>query len=526
MTENILFYSDCRMLSKPFRIISLFMLPLCVQMVHAQGESERLLPEGLGFSNHLEYAYDWEKKIEILENWLNLDYRHRIFSAGLRFEVFQPNDPNPAIHRGKEKYADIAFKYIGAEVGSHDEGADLTVGNYYVLFGRGMVVRLWEDRVLRVDNNLLGLKMGGRYAGFNLRALSGSIENSVAERIDLLHAVDLEYRGPRWLRAGGTFALNQPEDETASPTRMASVRLQPSIWNFDFYGEYAIKQNNDIKQSVFGGEENIVGQGIYLNANFFLGSFSLSAEYKLYDNIAFLTSDRTAFYNAPPAVQRDYSYILLNRHPMSLDPNNEEGYQVEANYNIGDATGFIVSYSHTKSLGSDSYYQRIIGSQNEPQDLLHDAYGQAEHMWGDALLTRLAFGYREERVTNTKSLTPILETRIDLGRRHALRVILEHQQVIDRTTHEQYLDDVLVLELTRSPNLSLSLVGELETREPEAGKTERKYWLFGSLGFRIGDHTDASVLVGSRQAGNICIGGVCRYEPELRGVELRLLTRF
>ena len=115
------------MLSKPFRIISLFMLPLCVQMVHAQGESERLLPEGLGFSNHLEYAYDWEKKIEILENWLNLDYRHRIFSAGLRFEVFQPNDPNPAIHRGKEKYADIAFKYIGAEVGSHDEGADLTV---------------------------------------------------------------------------------------------------------------------------------------------------------------------------------------------------------------------------------------------------------------------------------------------------------------------------------------------------------------------------------------------------------------
>ena len=89
VTENILFYSDCRMLSKPFRIISLFMLPLCVQMVHAQGESERLLPEGLGFSNHLEYAYDWEKKIEILENWLNLDYRHRIFSAGLRFEVFQ-----------------------------------------------------------------------------------------------------------------------------------------------------------------------------------------------------------------------------------------------------------------------------------------------------------------------------------------------------------------------------------------------------------------------------------------------------
>jgi hypothetical protein len=32
-------------------------------------------------------------------------------------------------------------------------------------------------------------------------------------------------------------------------------------------------------------------------------------------------------------------------------------------------------------------------------------------------------------------------------------------------------------------------------------------------------------LVGSRQAGNICIGGVCRYEPEFRGIELKMNTR-
>jgi len=502
------------------------MLPMCVQMVRAQDASEPLLPEGLGLSNHLEYSYDWEKRLEILENWLNLDYRHKIFSAGLRFEVFQPNDPNPAINRGKEKYADIAFKYIGAEVGSSEEGADLTVGNYYVLFGRGMVVRLWEDRILRVDNNLLGLKVGGRYGGFNLRALSGSIENAQAERIDLLHAVDLEYRGSRWLRAGGTFALNQPEDRASAPTRMAAIRLQSSIWNVDLYGEYVIKQNSDIKQNVFGGEENIAGEGIYLNASFFLGSFSVSAEYKKYDNIAFLASDGTAFYNTPPALQRDYSYLLLNRHPMPLDANNEQGYQLEANYSLGDATSFIASYSDTKSLGSDAYYQRIIGSQIDPQDLLRDVYGQADHLWGDDLLTRMAFGYREERVTNTKSLTPILETRIDLDERHALRVILEHQHVTDRTTQEEYLDDVLLLELTSSPNLSFSLVGEMVTQEPEAGRTDRRYWLFGRLGFKVGDHTDGSILVGSRQAGNICIGGVCRYEPELRGVELRLLTRF
>jgi hypothetical protein len=507
-------------------ILPLLMLLLWVLTGHAQEESGRLLPEGLGLGNHLEYSYDWEKKQEILENWLNLDYRYKILSAGIRFDIFQPNDPNPAVSRGKEKYADIAFKYIGAEVGSGEEGADLTVGNYYVLFGRGMVVRLWEDRLLRVDNNLLGLKVGGRYAGFSLRALSGTIENSIAERIDLLHAVDLEYRGTAWLRAGGTFALNQPEDKTSAPTRVAAFRLQSTIWNVDLYGEYALKQNSDVTESAFQGEESIVGEGLYLNADVSLGSFSLSAEYKHYDNIAFLASDGTAFYNSPPAVQRDYSYILLNRHPAPLDANNEDGYQVEADYSLGDATSFIASYSFAKSLGPDSYYKRITGSQSASQDLLHDAYGQAEHTWGDDVLTRLALGYREERVSNTKSLTPILEALIDLDERHALRIVLEHQHVTDRTTQEEYLDDVLLLDLTRSPDLSLGLVGEMVTREPEAGTTTRAFWLLGRLGFRVGDHTDGSVLVGSRQAGNVCIGGVCRYEPELRGIELRLLTRF
>lgn len=518
-------HTDSRMRARDL-ILPPLMLLLWVLTGHAQDESGRLLPEGLGLGNHLEYSYDWDKKQEILENWLNLDYRHNILSAGFRFDIFQPNDPNPAVSRGKEKYADIAFKYIGAEVGTGEEGADLTVGNYYVLFGRGMVVRLWEDRLLRVDNNLLGLKIGGRYAGFSLRALSGTVESASAKRIDLLHAADLEYRGTSWLRAGATFALNQPEDKTAAPTRIAALRLQTTLWNVDLYGEYAFRQNSDVTRNAFQGEESIIGEGLYLNADFFLGSFSLSGEYKHYDNMAFLASDGTAFYNSPPAVQRDYSYILLNRHPTPLDPNNEEGYQVEANYSLGGATSFLASYSFARSLDPDSYYKRITQSYTASQDLLHDAYGQADHTWSDDLLTRLAFGYREERVSNTRSLTPILEALIDLDELHQLRIVLEHQHVTDRTTEEEYLDDVLVLDLTRSPDLSLGLVGEMVTREPEAGTIQRTFWLLGRLGFRLGDHTDGSILVGSRQAGSVCIGGVCRYEPELRGIELRLLTRF
>lgn len=100
-------------------------------------QNETILPDGLGFSNQLEYSYDIEKKQEILENWLNIDYNRGIFSAGLRFDLFQPNDPNPSISRGKEKFAGIDYKYITAEIGDAREGLDITVGNFYQLLEGG-----------------------------------------------------------------------------------------------------------------------------------------------------------------------------------------------------------------------------------------------------------------------------------------------------------------------------------------------------------------------------------------------------
>ena len=72
---------------------------------------------------------------------------------------------------------------------------------------------------------------------------------------------------------------------------------------------------------------------------------------------------------------------------------------------------------------------------------------------------------------------------------------------------------------------SVALVTEMQTTEPETDNIIRKFYGFIQSTYKIGGYADISVLVGSRQAGNICIGGVCRYEPEFKGVELKLLTR-
>lgn len=484
------------------------------------------LPEGLGLSNQLEYSYDIIDKEEILENWFNLDYTRGIFSAGLRFDVFQPNDPDPSISRGKERYADIAYKYLRANIGDFDAGFTLTIGNFYSLFGRGIVLKSYEERNIRVDNNLLGVKVDARYNGFQLTALSGKPENALAQRKDILHAINFEYTGLRSFQTGLSFASNQPDIAGVARTSLASLRAQQSIWNFDLYAEYGIKLNEDIKSRVFNDKEDIVGEAFYGNLNFYLGSFSFSGEVKHYDNFAFTSLDGTVFYNTPPSLRKEYTYQLLNRHPSPLEQSNERGFQVEANYYLDDDNSYSVNFGMTETLPSTSYFQRVSGF-NLPVFLQHkEFFVQGTRNWSDFYTSILSFGYNEELPTNTKNIASIIENRFYFGDINTIKVVIEHQHTTNRTTDEKYFSNVLAIEYLRSPALSITLVTEMETKEPEEGRIVRKLWSFIQFGYKIFQNTDLSLLIGSRQAGNICIGGVCRFEPEFRGVELKMLTRF
>jgi len=489
-------------------------------------------PDGLGLSNQLEYSYNTDTEREILEDWLNLDFTKGIFSTGLRFEAFQPNDPDPSISRGKDRYTGIDFKYIRADIGDINNGVDITAGNFYTLFGRGLVLKIYEDRSIRVDNNLIGLKVTGKYGGFVLTGLTGTAANINNERKDILHAVDLEYKGWRFLQLGASMATNLPATDGIARTTMAAFRLLPSFWNFDIYAEYTAQFNDDIKQKIFKGNESIVGQGFYGNLNFYLGSLSLLGEYKYYDNIAFTSEDGTIYYNTPPSVRQEYTYVLPNRHPSPLNQDNEQGFEVGAGYNLADNTYLYGAYTQTKTLPAGSFYQRVLFSDfinNEPgipvQTQLKEVYLQGQQDWNDNLTTLLAFAYNEELATNTKNVTPILENRFYFSDINTIKLVIEHQQVTDRTTLEKYYTDVLSLEYLRSPGFNIIFVSELQTKEPEEGKIIRRYWGFIQAGYKIGQHTDISLLIGTRQAGNICIGGVCRYEPAFKGIELKMQTR-
>ncbi len=479
------------------------------------------LPSGLSISNQMKYSYDNDLKREIFENWFNADYRYGIFKAGIRFDIFQPNDPNPAISRGKEKYADIAFKYLTVSLGKRKKGLDITAGNFYSVFGRGLIVKIFENRNIRVDNNLLGAKFYGRYKGFYLTAFSGMPESADAVRKDILHAADLEFRGIRKTKLGVSYASNRPYLDGIATTDLFSARGSASFKNFNLYGEYGVKMNSDVEREI---NRDIIGRGAYANLNFYFGSFSFSGEYKYYDNFKFTSYDGTVIYNTPPSTTQDYSYILLNRHPHALNQDNEQGGQIALNYVFDRTFDIKGNYGVTKTLDANSFYQIIRGTNVEVRTQLTEAYLQIHKEWDD-FMTIVAFGYSKELSANTENYTPIFEGRYYLDEMNSIRAVWEHQQVTVLSTDEKYYDDVLTLEWLRSPNLVISFVGEMQTKEPTAGNLEREFWGFGMITYNIFNGSELSLLIGSRHAGNICVGGVCRYEPEFKGIELKMTNR-
>ncbi|MDP2364592.1 MAG: DUF6029 family protein, partial [Ignavibacteria bacterium] len=399
------------------------------------------------------------------------------------------------------------------------------VGNFFKLFGRGLILKSYEDRNIRVDNNLLGVKVEANYMGFSLAALSGSAANSNDERKDIIHAADLQYNGLDFVKLATAIASNQPNIDGIARTTLASFRLQPSYWNFDGYAEYGIKSNTDIQSQVFNDDEWKIGEAFYGSINFYYDAFSIVGEYKYYDNYALISNDGTIFYNTAPSLRKEYTYQLLNRHPSPLNQSNEEGFAVEVNYNLSEETSVVANYGITQTLPTSSYYQRVNNLSLPIATQLKEAYLQATHGWNESFTTTAALGYNEELSTNTKNITPILENKFYFDDINTIKIVLEHQQTENLTTDEKSYNDVIAIEYLRSPNFNVSLVAEMQTKEPEAGNIVRKVWSFIQFGYKIGNHSDINLLIGSRQAGNICIGGICRYEPAFQGVELKILTR-
>lgn len=459
-------------------------------------------------TDQFEYSYSTETEREIAENWLDFSLRADDFRIGLLLNARQPSEEGFRENEIKHRFFEFSTS-----------GVDVRVGHFYGLFGRGLVFSAYENRLVRIDTAL-----DGAMASFRKGRISGTVLSGTPSALDRdVRAIDLEFDlGQSWML--GATGLTYFIDESGVANN-AAIRLQEREWvrsarisrffSFgDFYAEYGRKSGFDYLAVPDGAARE--GHVAYGALNLYGGPIALSLEAKDYDRFAVLKrADGISTMNRPPALTREHVYSLLGRNAHNLDPDNETGWQAELTWSLPKNWNLIGSTNRTETQAGDL--------------LFAETYFQLEkESWGD-WRAKGAFGYQDaegRRQTGVGELTRLIDDR------RSLTMIWEHQHVIgedfDRFVAGEWDIDYLTLEFATAPSWSLSGILELNNKYPLQRRPGEGTGPFPALQLSYSATSGSSVAIwaGKRQAGQLCSGGVCKYEPAFEGVEIFGLIRY
>lgn len=491
-------------------------------VAHAQEDASQEL--SIHALNQLEFSVSSDPERppilprESLEEWLDVDVSYRRALLGFRYEAFQPHE------RRREGAADSVREGIVQRYAAFDFGhSGVRAGNFYELFGKGMLFRAYEDRAIRVDNNMDGVLLWAKRGRFSGKAFSGRMRLIQSDqRTDVLRGADLEAHPIDAVTLGASYLTRSAPDPRALVPAPDSRHVEAvggrAAFAHDVFDVYFdAGRLNDL----FTGE---TGRGYYGSLALYppvdegplgwlpIQGLGVTAEYKNYEDFRFQPAGAgPTNYNNPPAATREPSYTLLSRHPYLLNPDDEKGYLVEAVVTPSFGSSLTITRSETDQQSGAPYFEEWFAEYQTPL--------------GDALELILVYGFISNVESAAKDYTPIVDVQYAPGGEWSLRGEYQFQHTdrgeVDETTHFG------LLEYNMNAQLAFSAVGErADILDPVDRTTSWENFAYGQVDYHVTDEHFLSVTAGKRRAGYVCVGGICRFEPEFEGVEARLITTF
>ena len=276
-------------------------------------------------------------------------------------------------------------------VGANFDWGKITIGDVYGQFGSGMVLRLYEDRALGVDNALRGGKIEATpYKGIYFTALGGKQRrywNCYTDgawgwnyKQDAVLGANFELGIHEWserlqeaganLTIGGSYVSKYQKADTIlfiDPSAMqaymynlpdwvgaGSVRAQLQMKGWNAMVEYAYKANDP---SVLNNYSYNHGEALLMSLSYSQKGLAVLAQVKRSENMSF-RSDRQAnliagTINHMPPFAMQHTYMLTSLYPYSTDLiANEWAFQGEVRYTWKRGTAMGGKYGTTLKLNA------------------------------------------------------------------------------------------------------------------------------------------------------------------------------
>lgn len=498
-------------------------------------------------------------KDDVLTNtYADISLDSKYVEAGVRFEYNE--HPLPGFEPGFKGWG---VPHVYAKFKSNN-GVDLTVGDFYDQFGSGLIFRTYEERSLGIDNAIRGARLNvSALKGVQFKFLGGVQRRYWDWDTDqMLTGTDLEINLDQYIKSlrdknitwmiGGSYVYldyDQNKDKTIFatgsnnrlelPMSVHAFDLRSSLQtgNYNFLAEYAWRTQDP---SADNGYIYRRGNAVLVSASYSNRGISALLQAKRSEDMAFrsnrFTIGTSAFLNNMPAFAYQHTYALAALYPYATQAApGEWAFQGEFGYNfkrhtlLGGKYGtkLKLNVSHIRGLDKDPveplYGTTLRGTEGYTTGFFkmgglyyQDINVQMEKKMSKSFKLNLMYmnQYYNKTVIEgkggvIKSNIGVAEGKYQINKRYTLRGELQYLS----TSEDQGDWAYGLVELSALPYLMFTVSDMWNT-----GETDIHYYM-ASVTASFKAHR-LMVGYGKTRAGYNCSGGVCRYVPASKGLNV------
>lgn len=499
-------------------------------------------------------------KDDVLTNtYADISLDSKYVEAGVRFEYNE--HPLPGFEPGFKGWG---VPHVYAKFKSNN-GVDLTVGDFYDQFGSGLIFRTYEERSLGIDNAIRGARLNvSALKGVQFKFLGGVQRRYWDWDTDqMLTGTDLEINLDQYIKSlrdknitwmiGGSYVYldyDQNKDKTIFatgsnnrlelPMSVHAFDLRSSLQtgNYNFLAEYAWRTQDP---SADNGYIYHRGNAVLVSASYSNRGISALLQAKRSEDMAFrsnrfTTGTSALFLNNMPAFAYQHTYALAALYPYATQAApGEWAFQGEFGYNfkrhtlLGGKYGtkLKLNVSHIRGLDKDPveplYGTTLRGTEGYTTGFFkmgglyyQDINVQMEKKMSKSFKLNLMYmnQYYNKTVIEgkggvIKSNIGVAEGKYQINKKYTLRGELQYLS----TSEDQGDWAYGLVELSALPYLMFTVSDMWNT-----GETDIHYYM-ASVTASFKAHR-LMVGYGKTRAGYNCSGGVCRYVPASKGLNV------
>ncbi len=469
--------------------------------------------------------------------------------VGFRFLYDDPPEVGDSFKGIKRRFVEYTKDDLSVRVGNSSE-----------LYGRGLVLNLFENRGLAFDTWIDGIRASYKVDNLKASIIAGSIDfrDSVTlTRFEnyKIRGGNIEYDIGNPLKIGVSFISSVSLIPQIDDTKLSANSELPEVYldfnheQFNWFISWANKWTNTPEQN-----NSSNGNGLYSSFSFAEGSFGITIDYKNYNfdrQDPYLQDDVTRTtkllpFQNPPIVMKEHSYVFLSRSLQEVDFNDEVGFQIDANYSVNDDFNLNLNYSFASKHNSyvlnttnflfaeEKRSSNFLPSSDYKYSPFKELFAEGEYYFNMNTAIRFGIASREKTIYSyftgengshtIKSIVVPLQFQYPFSSNLSALFQYEFENVDDnynigQTNYNNHYFSVLT-SIYRKATFAIRY--ELTTNNFDL--SERTDWLVGELGYRISGANLVTISYGRERGGQVCSNGICRYLLPFKGLRFTLQT--